>query len=72
MELGVTWFLTNEAGPGATTLIDARNEFNKMNRLAMLWTVHHHWPAGPVLLSTTTNIGRSFYSANLSIRQLRC
>ena len=28
------------------TLIDARNEFNKLIRLAMLWTVRHRWRAG--------------------------
>eukprot|EP00957_Ditylum_brightwellii_P028913 2184347-Ditylum_brightwellii.AAC.1 len=33
-------------GPGGTTLIDARNGFNKLSRYAMLWTVQHLWPAG--------------------------
>ena len=27
-------------------LIDARNEFNKENRTAMLWAVRHEWPSG--------------------------
>ena len=39
-------FLTQEAEPSGTTLVDARNGFNKLSRLAMLWTVQHRWPAG--------------------------
>ena len=27
-------------------LVDARNGFNKLSRLAMLWTVQHRWPVG--------------------------
>ena len=34
-------FLTQEAEPSGTTLVDARNGFNKLSRLAMLWTVRH-------------------------------
>ena len=34
-------FLTQEVELGGTTLIDARNGFNKLSRLAMLWTVQH-------------------------------
>ena len=32
-------FLSQEADPSGTTLVDARNGFNEMSRLAMLWTV---------------------------------
>ena len=39
-------FLTQEVEPIRTTLVDARNGFNKMILLAMLWTVRHHWPVG--------------------------
>ena len=39
-------FLTQEAEPSGTTLVGARNGFNKLSRLAMLWTVQHCWPAG--------------------------
>ena len=39
-------FLTQEAEPSGTTLVDARNGFNKLSRLAMRWTVWHRWPAG--------------------------
>ena len=39
-------FLTQEAEPSSTTLVDAHNGFNKLSRLAMLWTVRHRWPAG--------------------------
>ena len=38
--------LTQEAEPRGTTLVDARIGFNKLSRLAMLWTVRHCWPAG--------------------------
>eukprot|EP00957_Ditylum_brightwellii_P017652 1329895-Ditylum_brightwellii.AAC.1 len=33
-------------GPGGTTLVDARNGFNELSRMAMLWTVRHRWPSG--------------------------
>ena len=39
-------FLTQEAEPSGTMLVDARNGFNELNRLAMLWTVWHRCPAG--------------------------
>ena len=32
-------FLTQESDPSGTMLVDARNGFNKMSRLAMLWNV---------------------------------
>ena len=41
MELEATGFLTQYAGSGGTTLIDAHNGFNKMSRLEMLCTVHY-------------------------------
>ena len=34
--------LTQEAEPSSTTLVHARNGFNELIRLAMLWTVKHH------------------------------
>ena len=39
-------FLTQDAEPSGTTLVDARNGFNELSRLAMLRTVRHRWPAG--------------------------
>ena len=44
--LGDLEFLTQEAEPSETTLVGARNGFNKLNHLAMLWTLRHRWPAG--------------------------
>ena len=32
-------FLTQEAEPSGTTLVDARNGFTELSHLAMLWTV---------------------------------
>ena len=32
-------FLTQEAEPSGTMLVDAHNGFNKLSRFAMLWTV---------------------------------
>ena len=37
--LGALEFLSQEADPSGTTLVDACNGFNEMSRLAMLWTV---------------------------------
>ena len=37
--LGALEFLTQDAEPSGTTLVDARNGFNELIRLAMLWTV---------------------------------
>ena len=45
-KLGALEFLTQEAEPIRTTLVDASNGFNKLSCLAMLWTVQHCWPAG--------------------------
>ena len=39
-------FLTQEAEPSRTTLVDARNGFNKLSPLEMMWTMWHRWPAG--------------------------
>ena len=36
-------FLTQEAEPSGTTLIDACNRFNELSHLAMLGTVRHRW-----------------------------
>eukprot|EP00957_Ditylum_brightwellii_P178874 13625507-Ditylum_brightwellii.AAC.1 len=33
-------------GPGGTTLVDARNGFNELSRMAMLWMVRHRWSSG--------------------------
>ena len=44
--LGALEFLTQDAEPSGTTLVDARNGFNELNRLEILWTVRHRWPAG--------------------------
>ena len=41
-------FLTQEAEPSVTTLVDARNGFNELSRLAMLWTVRYRWTAGAI------------------------
>ena len=45
-ELGALEFLTQKAEPSGTTLVDNRNGFNELSRLAMLWTVRHLRPAG--------------------------
>ena len=44
--LGYLEFLTHDAEPSGTTLVDARNGFKELSRLAMLWTVQHCWPEG--------------------------
>ena len=41
LELEGTGLLTQDADPGGTTLVDTRNDFNKLFCLAMLWMVHH-------------------------------
>ena len=44
--LGALEFITQDAEPIGTTLVDTRNGFNDMIRLAMLWNVWHLWTAG--------------------------
>ena len=44
--LGALEFLTQDVDPIGTTLVDTCNGFNELSRLAMLWTVQHHWPEG--------------------------
>ena len=44
--LGSLEFLTKDAESSGTTLVDARNGFNELSRLVMLWTVWQCWPAG--------------------------
>ena len=44
--LGALEFQTQDADPSGTMLIDTRNGFNEMSRLAMLWNLRHGWPAG--------------------------
>ena len=39
-------FLTQDAEPSGTTLVDARNGSNEVSRLVMLWTVWYRWLAG--------------------------
>ena len=46
MALGALEFLTQDADLSGTMLVDSHNGFNKLSRLAMLWTVRHIWPAG--------------------------
>ena len=43
---GVLELLTQDTEPSETTLVDARNGFNELSRLEMLWTVRHRWLAG--------------------------
>ena len=45
-EIGALEFLTQDAEPSRTTLVDALNVFDEMSRLEMLWTVRHRWLAG--------------------------
>ena len=44
-------FLTQDADPSGTTLVDACNGFNKMSRLAMMWNVRHRCPEGAKFVS---------------------
>ena len=64
-------FLTKDAELSGTTLVDARNGFNELSRLEMLWTVRHRWPVGARFRSIATSIGRNFYSAIRGNRQLQ-
>ena len=63
--LGALEFLTQEAEPSVTMLVDACNGFNDLSRLAILWTVRYRWPAG-------ARFGLNFYMhwAQLLLRQL--
>ena len=44
--LGAIEFLTQEAEPIGTTLVNACNGFNELSRLEMMWTVWHRWTEG--------------------------
>ena len=44
--LGDLEFLTQDAEPSRTTIVDTCNEFRNLSRLEMLWTVRHRWTAG--------------------------
>ena len=44
--MGALEFLTQDAEPSRTMLANARNGFNELSRLEMLWTVRHRWTAG--------------------------
>ena len=63
--LGALEFLTQDAEPMLTMLVDPRNGFNELSRLAMLWTVRHCWTAGERF---TFNCYRHW--AQLLLRQL--
>ena len=45
-ELGALEFLTEDAEPIGTTLVDAHIGFNELSRLEMLWTMRYCWPEG--------------------------
>ncbi|GAX17715.1 hypothetical protein FisN_UnNu087, partial [Fistulifera solaris] len=45
-----TSMLDSQTDPEAVVLVDARNAFNELNRLVMLWTVRHLYPAGARLI----------------------
>ena len=44
--LGTLEFLTKDAELSGILLVDARNGFNELSRLEMMWAVRHRWPAG--------------------------
>ena len=67
--LGDLEFLTQDAEPSGTTLVYDCNGFNKLICLEMLWTMHHHWPAGQGPRSIAIGIGHSFYSDSWGSRQ---
>ena len=41
-------FLTQESEPSGTMIVDSRNGFKELSRLAMLWTVRHRWSSGAI------------------------
>ena len=63
--MGSLYFLTQDAEPRGTTLVDAHNGFNDLIPLVMLWTVRHLWPVG-------ARFAFNFYRrwAQLLLRQL--
>ena len=45
-EMGSLEFITQDTDPSGKTLVHARNGFNELSCLEMLWNVQHNWPAG--------------------------
>ena len=41
-----TWTESDAIDRWGFLLVDARNAFNEINRISMLWTIRHEWPAG--------------------------
>ena len=41
-----TGLLTQKSDTGGTILVDARNGFNELVYMELLWTVWHHWTVG--------------------------
>ena len=72
---GLNWhwkpfeFLTQDAEPSGTTLVDASNGFNEMSRLEMMWSLGHRWPAGARFAPIAIGIGHNLSSASRGSRQ---
>ena len=62
-------FLTKEVETSGTMLVDARNGFNKMSQLAMLWTVRYLWQSEARFAFIAISIGHNFSSASQGICQ---
>ena len=62
--LGAFEFVTQKSEQSLTTLVDARNGFNDLSRLAIMYTVQHRWPGGRGSPSIAIGIGRNFSSAS--------
>ena len=50
--------------------VDAKNAFNEINRVVVMWTVRHLWPSGARFFSTSIVTGHRLFCGTVMGRQV--